>query len=375
MARKEEMPGRAPELATDVAQDLQLFPARHVIGAQGDHRGDRKTDAQIQHERDGDAGHREVQPAMPEGIQSVLRRGQRHHAGTERHMPHIQRNPEEAGNDRGQTQQIAQHDTVAPRRGVALDPTRHALHVAQTQRVAHGMLDDRLRDAVEHDEVLDPAASQCADPQQHTGEGGEQQNQCKMFRACHFSLPNYPSSRAVRKRLPDAISLMVDFNQALSVGNAMQYCPALDNEGVYWIEEPIKHDDFLHASMISNATRTPIQLGENFVGLAPVLDALKANATDFLMLDLDRIGGVSGWRFACGLAAAAGREVSSHLFPEVSAHLLAATPTRHWLEYVDWANPILEEPLLLQDGKAMIQPTPGNGVRWDETAVATYRLS
>jgi mandelate racemase len=181
--------------------------------------------------------------------------------------------------------------------------------------------------------------------------------------------------RAVRKRLPDAISLMVDFNQALSVGNAMQYCPALDNEGVYWIEEPIKHDDFLHASMISNATRTPIQLGENFVGLAPVLDALKANATDFLMLDLDRIGGVSGWRFACGLAAAAGREVSSHLFPEVSAHLLAATPTRHWLEYVDWANPILEEPLLLQDGMAMIQPNPGNGVRWDETAVAKYRLS
>jgi mandelate racemase len=180
--------------------------------------------------------------------------------------------------------------------------------------------------------------------------------------------------RAVRKRLPDEISVMVDFNQALSVGNAMQYCPALDNEGVYWIEEPIKHDDFVHASMIASATRTPIQLGENFVGLAPVLDALKADASDFLMLDLDRIGGVSGWRLASGLAAAAGREVSSHLFPEVSAHLLAATPTRHWLEYVDWASPILEEPLQLIDGMAMIKSSPGNGMKWDEAAVAKYRL-
>jgi len=180
--------------------------------------------------------------------------------------------------------------------------------------------------------------------------------------------------RAVRKRLPDQISLMVDFNQALSFANAMQYCPALDNEGVYWIEEPIKHDDFLHASMIANATRTPIQLGENFVGLTPMLDALKVEATDFVMLDLDRIGGVSGWRFACGLAAATGREVSSHLFPEVSAHLLAATPTRHWLEYVDWANPILEEPLAVVDGMAVISNQPGNGLRWNEAAVAKYRL-
>lgn len=105
-----------------------------------------------------------------------------------------------------------------------------------------------------------------------------------------------------------------------------------------------------------------------------MLDALKVEATDFVMLDLDRIGGVSGWRFACGLAAATGREVSSHLFPEVSAHLLAATPTRHWLEYVDWANPILEEPLTVVDGMAVISNQPGNGLRWNEAAVAKYRL-
>ncbi|WP_207004978.1 enolase C-terminal domain-like protein [Trinickia mobilis] len=180
--------------------------------------------------------------------------------------------------------------------------------------------------------------------------------------------------RAVRKRLPDMVSVMVDFNQALNFANAMEYCPLLDDEGVYWIEEPIRHDDFVHAAMIAASTRTPIQLGENLVGVAPLFDALKADATDYVMFDLDRIGGVSGWRLANGLAAATGRRVSSHLFPEVSAHLLAATPTKHWLEYVDWADPLLDEPLRIEDGLAVLSDQPGNGIKWNAKAVKKHQL-
>ncbi|ALL68346.1 L-alanine-DL-glutamate epimerase and related enzymes of enolase superfamily [Paraburkholderia caribensis MBA4] len=181
--------------------------------------------------------------------------------------------------------------------------------------------------------------------------------------------------RAVRKRIPDTVALMVDFNQALTFAKAMEFCPALDDEGVYWIEEPIKHDDFAHAARIADATRTPLQLGENFVGTGPVLDALRIEATDFLMFDLDRIGGVTGWKLASGLALAAGREVSTHLFPEISAHLLAATPTKHWLEYVDWAEPLLEEPLEIRDGMAIISSRPGNGISWNAAAVQAYTLN
>jgi mandelate racemase len=66
--------------------------------------------------------------------------------------------------------------------------------------------------------------------------------------------------------------------------------------------------------------------------------------------------------------------MSSHLFPEVSAHLLAATPTAHWLEYVDWANAIVEQPLALDDGHVVVPARPGNGLVWDEAAVARYAL-
>lgn len=181
--------------------------------------------------------------------------------------------------------------------------------------------------------------------------------------------------RAVRRRLPDHIALMVDFNQALSWAEALRRCAALDDEGVYWIEEPIRHDDYRHAALVAQATTTPIQIGENFTGLTPMAAALEAAASDYVMVDLDRIGGVSGWQRAAGLAAAYNRELSSHLFPEVSAHLLAATPTSHWLEYVDWAEPILEEPLHIVDGMAIPSAGPGNGLRWNTDAVARFQLA
>ena len=169
--------------------------------------------------------------------------------------------------------------------------------------------------------------------------------------------------RAVRKRLADDIHLMVDFNQALTFADAMRYGAALDSEGVYWIEEPIRHDDYRHMALLAQATTTPIQIGENFTGLPQMAMSLEAAASDYVMPDLDRIGGVTGWMRAAALALAYNREMSTHLFPEVSAHLMAATPTRHWLEYVDWANPVLRQPLEIVDGNAVIPARPGHGVK------------
>ncbi|MBO0754025.1 MAG: mandelate racemase, partial [Bradyrhizobiaceae bacterium] len=97
-------------------------------------------------------------------------------------------------------------------------------------------------------------------------------------------------------------------------------------------------------------------------------------ASDFVMPDLERIGGVSGWLRAAALATVNDIEMSSHLFPEVSAHLLAATPTCHFLEYVDWADKILEQPLRIMDGGVTAAERPGNGLAWDAAAVAHYRM-
>ena len=200
------------------------------------------------------------------------------------------------------------------------------------------------------------------------------------FRAVKLRL-GYPTLEAdlaavhaVRARLPADVAIMVDFNQALTVAEALRRGRALDGEGLYWIEEPIRHDDYAGAAVLARELATPIQIGENFSGPRAMAEALAASACDYVMPDLERIGGVTGWQHAAGFAAARNIEMSSHLFPEVSAHLLAVTPTRHWLEYVDWANPILAEPLRIVDGKAEIPDRPGNGLAWNEDAVAHYRL-
>jgi mandelate racemase len=120
--------------------------------------------------------------------------------------------------------------------------------------------------------------------------------------------------------------------------------------------------------------KTPIQLGENFYGPRDMYHALQAGAGDYVMPDLMRIGGVSGWLRSAPIAAAAGIQVSTHLYPEVSAHLMRVTETAHWLEWQDWANPILREPFTLADGHLLIPDRPGAGIAWDEAAVKHYRI-
>jgi len=181
--------------------------------------------------------------------------------------------------------------------------------------------------------------------------------------------------RAVRARIPADIALMVDYNQALMVEEAIRRGRALDGEGVYWMEEPIRHDDYAECAGIARAITTPVQIGENFSLPRDMERALAAQSSDYVMPDLERIGGVTGWRHAAGLAAARGIRMSSHLYPEVSAHLLTATPTVHWLEYVDWANAVLEEPLRIVDGNAVPSGGPGNGLAWDEAAVRRFRMN
>jgi hypothetical protein len=144
--------------------------------------------------------------------------------------------------------------------------------------------------------------------------------------------------KAVRERLGAVIDVMVDYNQALSLEEAMLRAQALASEGIAWLEEPIRHDDLAGNARIAATSKIPLQLGENFNGVEAMSAMVQARACHLAMPDLARIGGITGWMDAAGLASARGIPMSSHLFPEVSAHLLAATPTAHWLEYVDWGD-------------------------------------
>jgi len=179
--------------------------------------------------------------------------------------------------------------------------------------------------------------------------------------------------RTVKRAIGPKVILMVDFNQALTVAEAVRRGRMIDEEGgVLWIEEPIRADDYAGCAKVAREVATPIQIGENFMGPEQMAQAVAAGCCDYVMPDAQRIGGVTGWMRAAALAQGAGLEMSSHLFPEASVQLLAVTPTCHWLEYVDWANPVLEAPVRIEKGHAVGIAGPGLGMKWNEKAVRKF---
>jgi len=180
--------------------------------------------------------------------------------------------------------------------------------------------------------------------------------------------------RAMRSAVGRDVAIMVDYNQSLSVRAALERLKALEDEGLTWVEEPVAANDFAGQATITRAIRTPIQSGENWWGVQEMRTALEAGASDYVMPDVMKIGGVTGWLGALRLAQRHGVRLSSHLWPELSGQLLAITPTAHWLEYVDWWNPVLEEPLVVTDGYADVRGAAGTGVRFNDEAIERYRV-
>jgi mandelate racemase len=179
---------------------------------------------------------------------------------------------------------------------------------------------------------------------------------------------------AVRKALVDNIQLMVDFNQGLTLDEALQRCHGLDDLGLAWIEEPIVYDNLDGYAQLAAELKTPIQIGENFYGPRDLHMALQKRACDLVMPDFMRIGGVTGWLRAAAIAGAAGMPISTHLYPEVAAHVMRVTETGHWLEWQDWADPILLKPYEVRDGLLHVPDAPGIGLEWNEDRIAASQI-
>ena len=121
--------------------------------------------------------------------------------------------------------------------------------------------------------------------------------------------------------------------------------------------------------------KTPIILGENFHGPDDAFRALENKICDFIMPDLMRIGGVSAWLKTASIAESFKISVSSHLYPEVSAHLMRVTTTANLLEWTDWANPILAEPYKVVDGCVIVPDKIGTGIDFDESIIQKYEVN
>jgi mandelate racemase len=178
--------------------------------------------------------------------------------------------------------------------------------------------------------------------------------------------------RAIRRAVGPDLAIMVDYNQSLSPVEARARIRALAAEGLTWIEEPVLAHDFAAFAALARESTTPLQAGENWWGPLDFRHAFDAGVRDHVMTDAMKSGGVTGWMTVAAMAQTYGTKVSSHLWPEISAQLLAASPTAGWLEYADWWNAVVKEPLAMKDGIADFRGTTGSGVEFNETAVEKY---
>jgi mandelate racemase len=178
--------------------------------------------------------------------------------------------------------------------------------------------------------------------------------------------------RAIRKAVGEGVHIMVDYNQSLLVPEAIHRAKALDNEGVTWVEEPTLAEDYAGHAQIKAAAHTPVQAGENWWGPIEFRKAINVGATDLLMPDVMKLGGITPWLKVMAMGEVYGMPVSNHLFPEVSSQLMAVTPTASWFEYADWSNPIMAQPTQVKDGMVIASDAPGIGITWDEAAIQRY---
>jgi mandelate racemase len=179
--------------------------------------------------------------------------------------------------------------------------------------------------------------------------------------------------KGLRKLLGPDIALMLDFNQSLNPTEAKRRIDRLAPYDLTWIEEPVAQENLSGHAEVRETSPIPIQAGENWWFPRGFAEAIAAGASDFIMPDLMKVGGITGWLNVAGQADAASIPMSSHILPEASAHVLAVTPTAHWLEVLDFAAAILADPIQIVDG-ALTARGPGLGLEWNETAVAKYLI-
>lgn len=175
---------------------------------------------------------------------------------------------------------------------------------------------------------------------------------------------------AVREAVGAGTSLMVDYNQGLTMSEAMHRTREIDDQGLEWIEEPVVYDNLDGYAKLKHDLKTSLMIGENFYSPREMHMALQASACDLVMPDFMRIGGVTGWMRAAGIAGAWGVPMSTHLYPEVGAHVMRVTETADWLEWQSWADRILQEPYALSDGDLIVPNKPGLGLDWNEDVIA-----
>src|SRR5437764_7716382 len=180
--------------------------------------------------------------------------------------------------------------------------------------------------------------------------------------------------RVLREAIGADVDLMCDINQLWSVNHAIEVGRRIEPYHLYWLEDPVAHDDYAGLARVADALTTPIAAGEYHYGVVPFRHLLEAPSIDLVMIDLLRVRGITQWMKVAGMAEAFNLPVVSHLVPEVHVHLVAAIPNGLTVEYMPWTLRLFVETPALEGGQLVVPKTPGLGLAFDPAAIKRYQV-
>jgi L-alanine-DL-glutamate epimerase-like enolase superfamily enzyme len=181
---------------------------------------------------------------------------------------------------------------------------------------------------------------------------------------------------AVRRLIGDEIDLMIDANMSWSTDQALERGRRLEPFGLYWYEEPTIPEDVAGHARLVRELDVPIAIGESLHSPHEYRRYVDEQAVEVVQIDPITNGGITVSLEALELANAAGLPTSSHYTDELSAHLLCASADPVYLEKHAFAlDAYLEQPQVVDSGRARPTEAPGTGMRFDQAALAPHRVA
>ena len=197
--------------------------------------------------------------------------------------------------------------------------------------------------------------------------------------------------RAVGERVGSEMDLMHDpvceyetFADALTVGREC------DEHGYFWYEDPYRDGGISQHShrKLRQFLDTPLLQTEMVRGLEPHTDFAASEATDFLRVDPEWDGGITGAMKIARVAEGFGLDVEFHLAGPAQRHCMAATRNSNYYELgllgPDFGTPHAEAPIYLdhytdapddiEAGSVTVPDGPGLGVLYDWEYIEDNRL-
>lgn len=180
---------------------------------------------------------------------------------------------------------------------------------------------------------------------------------------------------AIQELVGDDVALLVDVNQNWSLRDARSAINVLNNDfNIYWLEEPIASTDIEGLRELRARSVAPIAAGETFhapIGLRPLISA---RAVDILMPDLMRLGGPTGVQQVLVLAELEGMTVSSHVFAEISVHLMSGAADLDVIEYIPgwWERLFDADRPYVENGHMILSERPGLGCGFSQEALEDW---